>query len=268
MRVSPKTIRQARSINRYLPLLLRPNKTIESAQRELSWIKSELPVANWHNAIIRRSHYEPLQYILGTQPFGELDIICKPGVLIPRWETEGWVLRLADTIISKNPSEIAILDVCTGTGCIAILLNHLLSAKGIKNSVTAIDISSRAIEVAKLNAKTHNSTVTFVCEDIFKMDIDKYDLIVSNPPYIPPREMLLVERSVQLYEPELALIGDLEFYDQLVRLVELANASWYVFEVGYQQQANRVMELMDNWKIDTWSDSRGHLRCVVGEKNA
>ena len=118
MRISPRTIRQASKVP-LLKYFLAANRTLENAKQELKWVQQELPPQKWTWAAKRRLRLVPLQYILGSQPFGELTILCKENVLIPRWETEEWVGHLLN-ILEKNSKLLKVVDVCTGTGCIPL----------------------------------------------------------------------------------------------------------------------------------------------------
>lgn len=266
MRISPKLIRQARKINKLLPPLLYPNRSLEQAQLELKWITEELPQHEWVQAVKRRSLYEPLQYILGSQPFGPLDIICKPGVLIPRWETEEWVKKLCDSLPT---GEYKILDVCTGSGCIPILIDHLLKERGIQGTIEAFDISPIAVELAQENARRNQSSINIFQNNLFRVkDLGKYDIIVSNPPYITSDEYDVLDKSVKLYEPQLALIGHTEFYQALVHNIVIpSECRAFIFELGNQEQADIVRSLLPHWNIRTMKDSQQNLRCVIGSRD-
>ena len=146
---------------------------------------------------------EPLEYIIGECEFFSLPFEVNPHTLIPRPETEelvGWIIN-----DHKNQaSTLRILDIGTGTGCIAVSLT-----KNLNNSlVTAFDISEKALETAKKNAQKNNVTVDFRKEDILNIDAksaDEFDIIVSNPPYICEKEKAEMEENVLQYEPHSAL---------------------------------------------------------------
>ena len=163
--------------------------------------------------IIRLLNEEPIQYILKTTSFYGLEFICTPSALIPRSETE----ELVDWIIKSERNKISILDIGTGTGCISVsLANH--------NSfeVDALDVSSSALDLAKQNAKINKVDVNFIEADIFEYKSNKkYDLIVSNPPYVRNLEKKKMQNNVLNFEPELALFVEdddpLVFYRAILK---------------------------------------------------
>lgn len=289
-RISSKVIREAYKVSKLLPPLLRATKNLDLAKCELQWIKRELPKNKWTEAVIRRSNYEPLQYVLGSQPFGSLDILCRRNVLIPRWETEEWVTRLSDMIRQhiKDTTQLKILDACTGTGCISLLLHQKLSEEAkYKTDILGFDVSYDAVTLANDNLNKNEpswslekSSVTFRKSNIFHWSLndtaESFDLIVSNPPYITREEYSSpvtlegVARSVKLYEPSLALIGQYEFYEKLVDITVSTNAKAFIFELGLNDQATYVEKqinlLAAGWKTKMYSDTADKIRCVLGWK--
>lgn len=163
---------------------------------------------------------EPIQYIIGIADFYSLEFEVNPSVLIPRPETE----ELVEHIIHDNDGKvITVLDIGTGSGCIAITL-----AKHLKQSrVSAVDISAEALSVARRNASNNGADVSFIQTDILRPDkaetdiSGQFDLIVSNPPYIKEEEKREMERNVLEYEPHLALFvpdnDPLLFYRAIAR---------------------------------------------------
>lgn len=150
--------------------------------------------------IERLKQYEPLQYILGKARFHGHSFAVTPATLIPRHETE----QLVDMIVDENPgSDLEVLDIGTGSGCIAISLARALKFA----QVTATDISLEALEVAKQNAAALKTRVRFLEQDILtcRAPSEAWDIIVSNPPYITEQEMAAMERNVIDYEPASAL---------------------------------------------------------------
>lgn len=291
-RISPKLVKQALRDSPLLIPLLRANPNLEQAKLELRWIKSELPRSQWLDAIRRRSKLEPLQYILGSQPFGALDILCRRNVLIPRWETEEWVLKISALIRKhhiRSDKQLNILDVCTGSGCIPLLLNYELSeVQNIPLNIHACDISKDAVGLSIENLKKYgekyplsSKNVEFSKGDVFDEDILKnilsnkeLNLVTSNPPYIPlhdfnsPVHINGIEKSVRQYEPSIALLGENEFYEALIKNIILKlHLESFVFEVGYTEQVEFVANMLQeniNWQCGMMKDSSGNVRCVVG----
>ena len=192
--------------------------------------------------IEKRKKHIPLQYIINKQNFYGLDLYVNESVLIPRYDTE----NIVDCIVQdfEGSKDISVLDLCTGSGCIAISLKK----NGFKK-VFALDISDKALEVAKHNAYIHNADITFIKSDLYKElpnDI-RFDLIVSNPPYIRSGEIEKLDDEVKDFEPKLALDGGkdgLDFYKKILNLSKdfiNKNGSLY-FEIGYDQ-AKDVVDL-------------------------
>ena len=178
----------------------------------------------------------PVQYIVGNTNFYGYDFKVNRNTLIPRFETELLVEKTYNYIKKYfNKDNIKILDIGTGSGCIAITLNKLLNSCDI----TGIDISSEALEVAKENNIINNTNVKFIESDIFSNVSDKYDVIISNPPYISYDD-IEVMYIVKNNEPHLALYAKdngLYFYDKIIK-----DSSKYLndkfimaFEIGYKQ---------------------------------
>lgn len=157
---------------------------------------------------------KPLAYILGEWEFYGLNLTVNEHVLIPRPETE----ELVQLIINEKTSATSILDIGTGSGCIALALK-----KNLPNArVLAWDISKKALEIAKENALKNNLIIDFKCVDVLNVDVDlseKLDVIVSNPPYIEKREQIKMDKNVLDFEPHLALFVEdnnpLLFYDKI-----------------------------------------------------
>ena len=152
-----------------------------------------------NNALERLKKAEPIQYILGKTEFCDLTFNVNPSVLIPRPETS----ELVRWIVKENGNNCKILDIGTGSGCIAISLAKMLP----QAEVTAWDISAQAIATAEENNKLNDTKVTFARQDIFAASsaCEKYDIIVSNPPYIKETERKNMQRNVLNWEPHVAL---------------------------------------------------------------
>ena len=201
---------------------------------------SEIELAAYRAMVVRRARREPLQHILGSQEFYGLDYDVTADVLIPRHDTE----VLVTEAIARHPKAATILDIGTGSGCIAVSLQKHFSAA----FVTATDISEAAVAVATRNAEKHGSPVEFLTGSLFAPVAGRrFDLIVSNPPYIPTNDIENLDQEVRCYDPRNALDGGsdgLQLYRQLIPLaVEHLNpGGWLLFEIGIGQ-ADDVIQL-------------------------
>jgi len=221
----------------------------------------------------RLKNHEPIQYILGTTEFYGLPIYAVPGVLIPRPETE----ELVQWIIQKNQLPApAILDIGTGSGCIAISLKKNIG----EAKVMACDISPVCLETAKRNSQLNEVLVEMITYDILKaipnFNFPKLDIIVSNPPYIRESEKRLMERNVLDYEPELALFvkdtDPLLFYDQIAdfALEHLKPSGSLYFEIN-EAFGNECINMLVNKgfiDIELRKDINGKdrmIRCLVAQ---
>ena len=195
------------------------------------------------NALERLKTHEPIQYVLGKTTFMDLEFKVNNSVLIPRPETEELVrLMLKEDLDGKE-----VLDIGTGSGCIAIsLTKNLHNAK-----VSALDISKDALEVALENAELNNVNIEFIHADIFEYQSDKkYDVIVSNPPYVLESEKMLMKQNVLNYEPEIALFVDdinaLKYYESIIKfsLNNLNSQGQIFFETNenYKDELNKLAQ--------------------------
>lgn len=188
---------------------------------ELSFSESDLVV--WNSFLQELKKEVPVQYLLGKTSFYGLSFEVNENVLIPRPETEELVEWIINQTTKRDPSEVVkILDIGTGSGCIAIAL-----AKNIPNAkVYAIDISKEALTTAKKNALHNDVDIIFMQKDVLALDVLKsdYDIIVSNPPYVRNLEKLEIKKNVLDYEPHLALFVEdddaLIFYRKIASLAQ------------------------------------------------
>ncbi len=206
-------------------LLAHPDETLTDAERSA-----------YASMLLRRAQHEPIQYIVGEQEFWGLRLRVSPAVLIPRPESE----HLVEAVLARLPGDrpLRIADVGTGSGAIALALAHALP----QARVEALDISRDALDVAQANAAAHGleSRVRFRCSDLLSaVAAQRFDCIVSNPPYIAAGEML--EPQVAAWEPHLALFagpGGVELYARLLpeaaRLLEPGGL--LALEIGHGQQ--------------------------------
>jgi release factor glutamine methyltransferase len=198
--------------------------------------------------IARRAHHEPVQYILGVQEFFGLAMRVTPAVLIPRPETEHLVEALLSRVQRDAP--LRICDVGTGSGAIAVALAHELP----RAKVTGLDVSSAALEVARQNAASHDvaDRMRFLESDLLSaVRGERFDAIVSNPPYVAESEIL--EPQVGDYEPRPALYAGptgLEVYRRVIPEAHeaLIPGGWLLLEIGHGQQ-RAMTSLLAKWDI-------------------
>lgn len=226
-----------------------------------------------HEIVERLKQMEPIQYIVGTADFYSLRFEVNPSVLIPRPETEELVERI---IRDNTDKEMDILDIGTGSGCIAITLQKHLE----KAHVTALDISAEALATARRNATRNEATVTFIQADILNPEQaetnvpSSFDVIVSNPPYIKEEEKKEMERNVLDYEPHMALFvpndDPLLFYRHIARFgkVKLKKEGCLYFEIN-AACGNKMVGMLkeEGYKeIELIQDLSGKDRMVKSRK--
>ena len=279
----------------------------ESARSELRWMMQALPDdaqrdTKLADMVSRRTSGEPLQYILGecgrdqtsrvlllptrgtgTQPFGPLTLLTRPPVLIPRPETEDWTIRLSELVKPSPQKPVRLLDLCTGSGCIPLLLCKLwpqgsVRAYGVDIGAEAIQLATENAALTGFDAHTEDTAATantvarntfrVVQADMLAPDFARtaglrapFDVITANPPYIPRREYDALPRSVRAFEDPRALLGDpgpghdagdgLTFYRALAHLLArdapplLAPGGVLAVEVGMGQAARVARILQD-----------------------
>ena len=222
----------------------------------------------YNAAIQRRVKNEPVAYITGKKEFWSEDFLIRPGVLIPRPETELLIYKIIKFFKNKN---INILDIGTGSGCILLsILKELNLSRGI-----GIDISSEIINVANLNSKklklTHRSK--FKAVDFNNFSKGKFDLIVSNPPYIPTREIKSLSKDIINYEPITALDGGVDGLDLIKKVIYKSNhllkrEGMLALEIGHNQYQRVFNVLKDNGyrEIGKEYDINRNVRCIMSTK--
>lgn len=220
--------------------------------------------------IQRRSNDEPFAYIINSKEFMSLNFYVNENVLIPRPDTEILVEYIIEYCKNSN-SDINIVDLCTGSGAIAVsLANYIPNC-----TVTAVDISKSALKIARKNADNHNVTkhISFGKFDVLNdiSSLGKFDIIVSNPPYISKCDILTLDTTVKNYEPILALDGGddgLMFYRNIVKHAPkmLNNGGIIALEIGYDQ-AEAVTELLksDFKDIKVIKDYSGNNRVITAK---
>ncbi|MET3045209.1 peptide chain release factor N(5)-glutamine methyltransferase [Flavobacterium covae] len=234
-----------------------------------------LQLLQWETVLGQLKQEKPIQYILGETNFFGMSFYVNEHTLIPRPETEelvDWIIKTVSTF--KKEQKIKILDIGTGTGCIAISL-----AKNIPMAeVYAIDVSLKTLEVAERNARKNNATVHFIHQDILILEKleSTFDIIVSNPPYVRNAEKIEIKKNVLDYEPHLALFVEdtnpLIFYKKIAQLAikGLTEKGCLFFEIN-QYLGKEMIELMKELQfenVDLRKDIYGNDRMLIGEKSS
>ena len=212
----------------------------------------------------------PLQHITGKQEFMGLSFNVNEDVLIPRQDTELLVEMVLNYLKQKiQGKKVKVLDMCTGSGCIAISIKKL--AENV--DVTAVDLSQNALKVAIDNAKQLDAKVTFIESDLFENVEKQYDVIVSNPPYIKTEEIESLMDEVRIHEPMMALDGDcdgLKFYKKIAKEGRqyLRSNGIIFFEIGYDQGQTvpAILEGNGYKDIKVYKDLSGNDRVVTAGK--
>ncbi|CUA66875.1 hypothetical protein RSOLAG22IIIB_00324 [Rhizoctonia solani] len=252
--------------------------------------------------LVKRTQGWPLQYLLGTQPFGSIEILTRPPTFIPRPETEYLTLQLAQILRphASNDVPLRMIDLCTGTGCIPLLLcdslpPRTISALGIDVSPVAVDLAEKNISHCGFNGPDGN-TVRVECLDMFAPDFvqslkkltknwEPFDILTSNPPYISRQQYDTLSHSVRGFEDSLAFVGEapssadefpnqveydksgLSFYVRIMSLLQDHNlvrpGGHVVLEVG-EGQARSVEKMLLTFASQThvWTDLRGIERVI------
>jgi release factor glutamine methyltransferase len=239
-----------------------------------SKLKENLPsnkTEELQKLVNRRAKKEPIAYILNNKEFWSTNFYVDRSVLIPRPETEVLIDLILSHINNKN-NYFSILDIGTGSGCILIsLLKELISAKGI-----GIDKSSKAIAIANKNSISQqvNNRATFRNLNLEEIKFDKkFDLIVSNPPYLPDVSLKNLNPDIKLYEPKIALQGGVQGVDFLYKIINLASKILKIngllaLEIGDNQFHNLAKYLSNNrFKIlDKYILINKQVRCLLATK--
>ena len=246
---------------------------IMNVEKEYLITNSKIFISNkikkdYNKAIKRRAKKEPVAYIVGKKEFWSKDFIVNSSTLIPRPETELLIYKLVDIFKNKN---INILDIGTGSGCILLsVLKELKYSKGI-----GIDISSKAIETAKISSKNLNlsNQVKFKVFDLNNYSLGKYNLIISNPPYIPLRDIKNLSKDISNYEPLIALKGGIDGLDLIKKVIYKSNSllkrnGLLALEIGNGQyrKVNNILKLNGYRELSKEYDYKNNVRCIISTK--
>jgi len=221
------------------------------------------------NLIERRKKGEPIAYLINKKDFWRDEFFVNKDVLIPRPDTE-LIIEQVLKIYSKN-DQLQVLDIGTGSGC--ILLSILRERPNFYG--TGIDISKKSINVSKFNAKQLNLTnrVKFFHSSVDNFNNGKYDLVVSNPPYIEQTSLKYLEKDVVNFEPKLALSGGLDGYSKIRKVITKASIlvkknSKFILEIGFNQK-NKVIEMLKDegfYVNKAIKDYGNNDRCIISTK--
>ena len=225
----------------------------------------------YFDAIERRCHYEPVAYILENKEFMGMNFFVNKNVLIPRPDTEPMVEYLIKRLNADYPNGAKILDLCTGSGAIGISIKKFYP----QGNASLSDFSGAALSVAKTNAdRLVKGELTLYEGDLFEAipGGEKFDVIVSNPPYIKRTDMSELAPDILKYEPHMALdggISGLEFYERIIAAagLHLEKSGLLALEIG-DEQMDAVFGLLNRHgyqKIAKIVDLGGHVRCLTGE---
>ena len=268
-----KILIESKIINPYLDTEVLLSKVIKKDKKYILLnLKEKLKktdLDNFYNLIQRRSKREPVAYLLKKKEFWKYEFYVNNDVLIPRPETEIIIEEVLN--LTREDSRLNILDIGVGSGC--ILLSILSDRKNFCG--TGIDISKKSLKVSKINAKKLNlkNRVKFFNSDVDKFSIGKYDIIVSNPPYIENLNLKYLDKDVKNFEPNLALNGGLDGISEIRKVINRSSClikknGKFVLEIGFTQK-NKVIEMLKEkgfYINKVLKDYAKKDRCIVSTK--
>lgn len=224
----------------------------ETAEQFSNKLSEELSVEqeNRYFDLINKNINEdtPLSHLVGFDYFYDRKFKVTKDVLSPRMETEELIYKVLEYIKKSKKDSFKILDLCTGSGIIAITLKKEIVEK--YTEIVASDISEKALSIAIENANNNNANITFIKSDLFDNISGKFDLIISNPPYISYKDKIIIKDSVLNYDPHLALFAEedgIYFYRKIIEnaVHYLSKDGVIFFEIGYDQK-EKILELGKN----------------------
>ena len=273
LKIGSATLKENKIVSFILDSELLLSKVLKKNRQDLllnlSQTVSKKDFLKYSNLIHRRSNNEPVAYILNKKEFWSKFFNVTKDTLIPRPETELMVDKLIKKY--KNKKNISILDIGTGSGCIIIsLLSELNNSFGV-----GIDISHRALKIAKKNAINHciDTKIKFLNISLSRYFNKKYDLIVSNPPYISKREFKYLSEDIKKFEPRIALDGGNDGLDLVRKVIYKAKSILRIngilaLEIGNRQH-KKVSKLLikNNFRIEcVIKDFEYNVRCLIAKK--
>ena len=230
---------------------------------------SNSQLINYRKLINERSRGKPISYLVGKKEFWKYEFYIEEGVLIPRPDTEVIIEQTLN--LSKNKSKLKVLEVGIGSGC--ILLSLLKEKKNFYG--TGIDISKKCIDISKINSKKLGlqNRVKFFKTDVDNFNHGKYDLIISNPPYIKKLDLKYLEKDVIAFEPKIALDGGLEGISEIRKVINKSSelikiGGKLILEIAFNQK-NEVLKLLKDkgfYINKTLKDLAKNDRCIISTK--
>ena len=249
-------------------------KTLNFSREEvllnLDKIISQPDIKKYNYYLNLRNQYKPIAHIFKYKFFWKYKFFVNKDVLIPRPETELIIEQILKILPKKSKKNI--LEIGTGSGCIAISLKR----ERPNCRIVAIDKSLKAIKVAKKNAEIHQvgKKVNFLNIDVDKYFSNKYDIIISNPPYIKKSDLLSLDKDVKFYEPKIALSGGFSGLEIFLKIIDkcnklLKNNGMLILEIGEKQGKELSKTLKTNGfsRVKIYKDLSGKDRCLVSTKN-
>ena len=225
-------------------------------------------IKKYNFAIERRAKREPVAYITGKKEFWSENFLVNKNTMVPRPETELMIYKVLKFFKNRR---INVLDIGTGSGCLLLsVLKQLSLARGI-----GIDISSKAIKIAKINSRNLNliNKAKFRVCDLNKFYTGKYDLIISNPPYIPSKDIKNLTKDIINYEPKSALDGGIDGLDLIKKVIYkstylLKNSGLLTLEIGFNQYKS-VSKILKHYRfreIGKEYDFNNNVRCIISTR--
>ena len=224
---------------------------------------------NFNNLISRRKRGEPVAYLINSKEFWKQKYFVNKHVLIPRPDSE---ILVEETLkLYQKGKKIKLLDIGTGSGC--LLLSILKERRNFFG--TGVDISKNAVNIAQFNAKSQklNNRVKFYISDIDKFLIGKYDLILSNPPYIKKFDIKYLDSDIAFYEPKIALDGGSDGFSEITKVINKASElikrnGKFILEIGYNQKNETINKLINKkfYINKIVKDYGENDRCIISTK--
>ena len=226
-------------------------------------------LTNYRKLITERSKGKPISYLVGKKEFWKYEFYIEEGVLIPRPDTEVVIEKALE--LTKNKSKLKLLEVGVGSGC--IILSLLKEKKDFYG--TGIDISKKCIDISKINSNKLGikNRVKFFKTDVDNFNRGKYDLIISNPPYIKKLDLKYLEKDVATFEPKIALNGGLEGISEIRKVINKSSelikiGGKLILEIAFDQK-NEVIKLLKERGFfinKTSKDLANNDRCIISTK--